>query len=99
MLIGQDSDATVVTRLLEAGGHVIGKAVCENMCHSATSHSSGTGIVENPLAWGYSAGGSSSGSAVLVALGECDGSIGADQGGSVRVPAANCGIIGLVSIS
>jgi amidase len=51
--------------------------------------------VESPLAKGYSAGGSSSGSGVLVALGEVDGAIGADQGGSIRVPAANCGIVGL----
>jgi len=90
-----DCDATVATRLLEAGGMILGKAVCENMCHSATSHSSSTGIVENPFAKGYSAGGSSSGAGVLVALGEVDGAIGADQGGSIRVPAANCGIVGL----
>lgn len=90
-----DCDATVATRLLEAGGIILGKAVCENMCHSATSHSSSTGIVENPFAKGYSAGGSSSGAGVLVALGEVYGAIGADQGGSIRVPAANCGIVGL----
>ena len=89
-----DCDASVVTRILEAGGTILGKSVCENMCHSATSHSSATGIVENPFAKGYSAGGSSSGSGVLVALGEVDGAIGADQGGSIRVPAANCGIVG-----
>lgn len=89
-----DIDATVVTRVLEAGGHVVGKAVCENLCHSATSHSSGTGIIENPHAKGYSSGGSSSGSGVLVSLGEVDMSIGADQGGSVRIPATNCGIVG-----
>lgn len=79
-----DADATVATRILQAGGEVVGKAVCENLCHSATSHSSGTGVVENPHAKGYSAGGSSSGSGVLVSLGEVDMSIGADQGGSVR---------------
>jgi amidase len=90
-----DCDASVVARILEAGGRILGKAVCENMCHSATSHSSGTGIVESPFAKGYSAGGSSSGSGVLVALGEVDGAVGADQGGSIRVPAANCGIVGL----
>jgi amidase len=90
-----DCDATVATRILEAGGHILGKAVCENLCHSATSHSSGTGIVENPIAKGYSAGGSSSGSGVLVALGKVYGAVGADQGGSIRVPAANCGIVGL----
>lgn len=90
-----DMDASLVTRILEAGGHIMGKAVCENLCHSATSHSSGTGIVENPYCKGYSSGGSSSGSGVLVALGEVWGSVGADQGGSIRVPAANCGIVGL----
>lgn len=90
-----DVDATVTSRILESGGRILGKAVCENLCHSATSHSSGTGIVESPFARGYSAGGSSSGSGVLVALGEVDGAIGADQGGSIRVPAANCGIVGL----
>lgn len=79
-----DLDATVTTRILQAGGHITGKAVCENLCHSATSHSAGTGRVDNPFAVGYSAGGSSSGSGVLVALGEVDMSVGADQGGSVR---------------
>jgi len=78
-----DMDATLVTRILEAGGFITGKAVCENLCHSATSHSSGTGIVENPYCNGYTSGGSSSGSGVLVALGEVWGSVGADQGGSM----------------
>ena len=87
-------DATVTTRILEAGGHIVGKAVCENLCHSGTSHSAPTGPVHNPYAKGYSSGGSSSGSGVLVALGEVDMSIGADQGGSVRIPATNCGIVG-----
>lgn len=87
-------DATVTTRILEAGGHILGKSVCENLCHSGTSHSSASGVVDNPYAKGYSAGGSSSGSGVLVALGEVDMSIGADQGGSVRIPATNCGIVG-----
>lgn len=80
--------------MLEAGAEVKGKAVCENMCHSATSHSAATGVVENPFAKGYSSGGSSSGSGVLVALGEVDMSLGADQGGSVRIPACNCGVVG-----
>ena len=88
------ADATVVTRVLEAGATVEGKAVCENLCHSATSHSAATGTVENPRAKGYSSGGSSSGCGVLVARGEVDMAIGADQGGSVRIPACNCGIVG-----
>ncbi|KAK5018093.1 hypothetical protein LTR16_001816 [Cryomyces antarcticus] len=89
------ADATVTTRILEAGGHITGKAVCENLCHSGTSHSAATGPVENPFARGYSSGGSSSGSGALVALGEVDMSIGTDQGGSVRIPACNCGLVGL----
>jgi amidase len=83
-----------VTRVLEAQGHIVGKGVCENLCHSGTSHSAATGPVDNPRAKGYSAGGSSSGCGVLVSLGEVDMAIGADQGGSVRIPACNCGIVG-----
>lgn len=89
-LIRQSIDATVVTRVLQEGGEILGKATCEAMCHSATSHSSSTGPVENPRAKGYSAGGSSSGCGVLVSRGEVDLAIGADQGGSVRIPACNC---------
>ncbi|KAH7304029.1 amidase [Stachybotrys elegans] len=90
-----DMDATCVTRLLEAGAIIKGKSVCENMCHSATSSSAATGHVHNPLAMGYSSGGSSSGSAALVANGDVDMAMGADQGGSVRVPAGWCGLYGL----
>ncbi|ETN41703.1 uncharacterized protein HMPREF1541_03639 [Cyphellophora europaea CBS 101466] len=93
------TDATIVTRMLKAGATVSGKSVCENLCHSATSHTASTGVVHNPHAKGYASGGSSSGSAVLVALGPENGgvdyAIGADQGGSIRVPAAWCGIVGL----
>lgn len=80
-----DTDATVVTRLLEAGAVIRGKSVCENLCHSATSSSAATGHVHNPYARGYSSGGSSSGSGALVASGEVDMALGADQGGSIRV--------------
>ncbi|KAL4984739.1 amidase signature domain-containing protein [Aspergillus falconensis] len=90
-----DTDATVVTRALEAGAIVKGKAVCENLCHSATSSSAATGSVHNPFARGYSSGGSSSGCGALVANGDVDLAIGADQGGSVRVPAGWCGLYGL----
>lgn len=88
-------DATIVTRMLEAGCTITGRAVCENMCHSATSHSAGTGVVHNPYAMGYSSGGSSSGCGALVASGAVDMAVGADQGGSIRVPAGWCGIFGL----
>ena len=60
-------DATVVTRLLEAGAVIQGKAHCEDLCLSGGSHTNATGLVHNPYRFGYSAGGSSSGSAVLVA--------------------------------
>src|SRR5436309_7544824 len=88
-------DATVVHRILDAGGKILGKAHCENFCLSGGSHTNATGPVHNPHKMGYSAGGSSSGSAVLVARGEADMAIGGDQGGSIRIPAAYCGIYGM----
>src|SRR5919198_1910160 len=88
-------DATVVTRILDAGGEIAGKAVCEYFCVSGGSHTSSTGPVHNPRKRGYSAGGSSSGCAALVASGEVDMAIGGDQAGSIRIPASHCGIVGL----
>jgi amidase len=90
-----DVDATVVTRVLDAGATIIGKTVCEYFCFSGGSHTSATGPVHNPCKKGYSAGGSSSGSAVVVALGEANMALGGDQGGSIRIPASFCGIYGL----
>lgn len=91
------TDATIITRLLEAGATIKGKAVCENLCHSASSHSAGTGTIQNPLAKGYTSGGSSSGSGALVmdVNEDIDIAIGADQGGSVRIPAGCCGAVGI----
>jgi len=88
-------DATVVARILDAGGTILGKSHCEYFCLSGGSHTNATGPVHNPYKMGYSAGGSSSGSAVLVALGEVDMAIGGDQGGSIRMPASFCGIYGM----
>jgi amidase len=88
-------DATVVTRILDAGGTIVGKAVCESYCLSGGSHTSDTGPVRNPHDPTRSAGGSSSGCAALVAAGEVDLAIGCDQGGSIRIPAAYCGICGM----
>ncbi|WP_304308478.1 amidase [Pseudacidovorax intermedius] len=88
-------DATVVTRLLDAGATVVGKAKCEYFCFSGGSHTSSPSPVHNPWRMGYSAGGSSSGSAALVAAGEVDMAIGGDQGGSIRMPASYCGIYGM----
>jgi|SRR5215472_3629155 len=87
-------DATVVTRLLDAGAVLAGKAVCENLCFSGGSHTSATGPVLNPWDRAHSAGGSSSGSAALVASGAVDLALGGDQGGSIRIPASYCGVVG-----
>jgi amidase len=84
-------DATVVTWALEAGAEIVGTTNCESWCQSTSSFSSSYGIVENPHAAGYSAGGSTSGATALVGGGLVDIAIGADQGGSIRVPAALCG--------
>ena len=90
-----DVDATIVTRILDAGGTIVGKAHCEYFCFSGGSHTSAAGPVHNPRKPGYSAGGSSSGSAALLAAGEVDMAIGGDQGGSIRIPAAYCGVYGM----
>jgi amidase len=87
-------DATIITRIIEASGTVIGKAVCENLSTGASSFSSATGLVHNPYARGYSTGGSSSGVGNLVASGKVDMGIGCDQGGSIRIPASFCGLYG-----
>ena len=88
-------DATIVTRILDAGGEIVGKAHCECFCLSGGSHTNATGAVHNPHKMGYSAGGSSSGSAALVAAGEVDMAIGGDQGGSIRMPSSFCGTYGM----
>ncbi len=88
-------DATVVARLLDAGAIVAGKVQCEHLSLSGGSHTSSFGPVHNPWRHGYSCGGSSSGSAAAVASCDADIGIGADQGGSIRVPASFCGIVGM----
>src|SRR5689334_21021609 len=90
-----DVDATIVERILDAGGEIAGKAVCEYYCVSGGSHTSSTGPVQNPRKHGFTTGGSSSGSAALVAAGEVPMAIGGDQAGSIRIPAAYCGIVGM----
>ncbi len=90
-----DVDATIVNRILDAGGTIVGKAHCEYFCLSGSSHTNATGHVHNPHKRGYSAGGSSSGSGALVAAGEVDMAIGGDQGGSIRMPASFCGCYGM----
>jgi amidase len=81
--------------MLDAGGTILGKVHCEYFCFSGGSHTSAAGPVQNPRKPGYSAGGSSSGSAAVVAAGDVEMAIGGDQGGSIRIPAAYCGVYGM----
>jgi amidase len=91
-----DFDATVVTRVLQAGGTIIGKNVMNGLSGGfGTGGAIGDyGRPLNPHHREHVTGGSSSGSAAAVAAGEVDISFGGDQGGSIRIPAAFCGIIG-----
>lgn len=89
------TDATVVTRVLDAGADILGTATCEHFCNSTASFTSAQGTIENPYRVGYSTGGSTSGGAALVGSGVVDIALGTDQGGSIRVPASFCGCVGL----
>jgi amidase len=91
-----DFDATVVTRVLQAGGTIIGKNVMNGLSGGfGTGGAIGDyGRPLNPHHHDHVTGGSSSGSAAAVAAGEVDISFGGDQGGSIRIPAAFCGIVG-----
>jgi aspartyl-tRNA(Asn)/glutamyl-tRNA(Gln) amidotransferase subunit A len=88
-------DAEVVQRLKSAGAVLIGKQNLQEFAWGGTSTSSYFGPVHNPLDLDRIAGGSSGGSAAAVAAGMCFAAIGTDTGGSVREPAAFCGIVGL----
>lgn len=74
-------DATVATRIMDAGGIILGKSACEAACMEPSSDTSWTGVMHNPHAYGHSCGGSSSGSGRLVATGSVDVALGCDQGG------------------
>ncbi|KAL5118343.1 hypothetical protein ACEQ8H_003692 [Pleosporales sp. CAS-2024a] len=88
------ADATVVRRVLEAGADIVGTTTCENFCNSTSSFTSAQGTVRNPYSPDYSAGGSTSGGCAVVGGGLVDIAIGADQGGSIRVPSSFCGCVG-----
>src|SRR5258706_76230 len=88
-------DAEVVQRLKRAGAVLIGKQNLQEFAYGGTSASSHFGAVHNPWNPKHIAGGSSGGSAAAVAAGMCFAAIGSDTGGSIREPAAFCGVVGL----
>ena len=89
------ADAPVVTRLREAGAIILGKTNLHEFALGTTSEDSAFGAVHHPLDPSRSAGGSSGGSAAAVACGMGLASVGTDTGGSIRIPAAACGVVGL----
>ena len=86
--------AAVVQSLVDNGFAVVGKAAMHELAYGVTGINEWTGVVDNPLYPGLIAGGSSSGSAAAVAAGQAELALGTDTGGSVRMPAACCGVIG-----
>jgi len=88
-------DAAVVASAREAGARIVGKTGLTELCWSANGVNHWAGTPVNPRDQRRVPGGSSSGSAVAVATGEADISFGTDTGGSVRIPAACCGVAGL----
>lgn len=89
------SDAVVTARLRAAGAVLVGKTNLHEYAFGTTSEDSAFGAVRNPLDPSRSAGGSSGGSAAAVVTGMALGAIGTDTGGSVRIPSAACGLVGL----
>jgi allophanate hydrolase len=90
-----ERSAAVVERLVAAGAVVVGKTNLDQLATGLVGTRSPYGVCESPVAPGRVSGGSSSGSAVAVALGEVELALGTDTAGSGRVPAALCGIVGL----
>lgn len=88
-------DAVVAERLLDAGAVIVGKLNMDDFGFAGTSETSAFGSISNPANPAFSAGGSSGGSGAAVAAGEVDIAIAVDQGGSCRIPASWCGVVGM----
>ena len=89
------SDAPVITRLRDAGAVLIGKTNLHEFAYGTTSEDSAYGAVRNPVDLSRTPGGSSGGSAAAIVAGMAAAALGSDTGGSIRIPAAACGIVGL----
>ena len=88
-------DAPVVANLRRAGAVIVGKTNLHEFAFGTTSDETAFGAVRNPYDNARSAGGSSAGAAVGLVEGMCYGAVGTDTGGSIRIPAAACGVVGL----
>ena len=87
-------DATVIKKIKDEGGVIIGITNCDEFCCGASGETSAFNACKNPKSLDRIPGGSSSGSAASVSAGFCDFALGCDTGGSIRNPASHCGVVG-----